>query len=93
MNTHEIRISRDMLQRAPSRGHVHFGPADRHTGAQYMGTFRGEEQVGDWVTVRKQVGPQQYQESRVEVIDRQTLVTGDVILVIRESATVARNAE
>lgn len=58
-----------------------------------MGTFRGEEQVGDWVTVRKQIGPGEYQESRVEVIDRKTPVTGDVILTIRESATVAANAK
>lgn len=87
-STYEITIPAKIIR---SNHIVTFGvgEADR-AGQQYRGSTKGDDKVGDWITVRKQTDPTSEETSRVEVISREDHITGDVVLTIRESHTIAK---
>lgn len=59
-----------------------FGEPDAN-GQLWAGTTKGREQVGEHIRVRRQIGASEHEYSRVEVIERECPVTGDVVLTLR----------
>lgn len=86
MNTTEITITPE-IRSANNVVNFAVGTPDSN-GQQWMGYTKGQHEIGEWIDVRKQVGPVEHEESRVEVIAKETPVTGAIILTVQWPAKI-----
>jgi hypothetical protein len=81
-----IRIDPEIIGRCQ---HVVFEIGDENfAGQRWMGVLRGDEQIGQWSEVRRQIAADRYEYSRVQIVARETPVTGAILLTLRESDNV-----
>jgi len=52
-------------------------------GQEWSGVTKGTDvEVGDYISVRRQIGPDTHEQSRVRVLVKDCPVTGDIILTL-----------